>query len=105
MLSGFLRLRLLDARGNILGVPPTHDTNLAPGAGAVRLAPGDRARFLYQWGSNPVAGQPCTPATAVDLGTSSLPPHRRLRAVTANGTVIAPCGNGTTFISPVGRPQ
>jgi hypothetical protein len=25
--------------------------------------------------------------------------------VTANGTVIAPCGNGTTFISPVGRPQ
>ncbi len=103
-LGGYFGLELLDSSGRQVGQTPSREPTLqgsSPQPGPLELRPGESARFLFEWGDNPVGGQTCQPASQVALIAPDQSDRTLLPARTADGIVIAPCGAGVTEIGPV----
>jgi hypothetical protein len=102
-LSGYFTIRLLDAHGNRVGTRLLDDPNLAGPAGTVLTTGTKAASFTYEWGALQASLAPCPRAAVMELTAPGQHDRVTLAARTANWRAIAPCGNGTTFVSAVTR--
>ena len=102
-LSGYPRVRLLDAQDRVMVTASEGNGSLTgtrEPVGVVSLPPGGHALFIVEWSDVAVADDPC-PA-GVGLGIT-LPGARRevlVEARSVRGLAIAPCGDRLA-VSPI----